>query len=280
MMGHKDCVSFLLKSNAAVDMTCDLGDTALHHAVNGGQTFVMMALIHYGAVINAKNSNGRTALHCAALKGHKECVDCLLKHGAIVDQADDQGCTPLYLAAWHGFREIVAALILSGADVEKVDFTRKPASSNIIFFGRFKAANLLLESRKAALRNSLESSFIARNAPLKLFVASFGIFALKLESAAFFVYDAVICLSIIMVVIVYLLSFVITPAFFKFIFFISRLCFQTIKSIWMHSGNNRPRSGKTCKENTAAREMNNTILARLQRLQQTSNLKVLETATI
>lgn len=63
----------------------DIGNTALHVAIQTGDTTTAMRLIDAGADVNAKNKFGETPMHYAAFFTRVEIIKRLLEHDADVD---------------------------------------------------------------------------------------------------------------------------------------------------------------------------------------------------
>ncbi|WP_265025344.1 ankyrin repeat domain-containing protein [Wolbachia endosymbiont (group B) of Pammene fasciana] len=91
--------------------------TLLHFAAKSGYENIVIALIEYGAYVDAWDSDGCTPLHFAAEWNHKGILDILIESGANVNAWDNDVCTPLHLAAEGGNESVVRALIACGADV-------------------------------------------------------------------------------------------------------------------------------------------------------------------
>jgi uncharacterized protein len=97
------------------------GSTALHFAVNAGQSAAVQALLAAGADITKRNLAGVTPLHLAVLDGETAIVKLLLAKGADAKARDEANETLLMLAARHGDGEMANALIASGADPNYVE---------------------------------------------------------------------------------------------------------------------------------------------------------------
>lgn len=77
-----------------------------------------------GADVNVVNQMGQTAMHWAVERGRVEVLRSLIKRGARVDAKDGSGRTPLHQAAEHGHAELASILLDSGADVAAQDRSR------------------------------------------------------------------------------------------------------------------------------------------------------------
>jgi ankyrin repeat protein/beta-lactamase regulating signal transducer with metallopeptidase domain len=83
LYGHKDVTELLVAKGAEVNVHSDeLAGMPLHLAASFAHKEVIEFLIANGADVNAKNNYGRTALHDAMDRGQTEIVELLRKHGA------------------------------------------------------------------------------------------------------------------------------------------------------------------------------------------------------
>lgn len=60
--GHLNCLTYLLKAGADVDIRDSHNNTPLHHACRSCFTDVALSLVRAGADIDAKNDAGRTTI--------------------------------------------------------------------------------------------------------------------------------------------------------------------------------------------------------------------------
>ncbi|XP_028395450.1 uncharacterized protein LOC114519505 isoform X2 [Dendronephthya gigantea] len=112
-------VKFLVKYCGA-DLSCkdELGNTALHHAVDVGETDVVKYFVEQcGADVNAKDKLKWTALNYAVFKGTPEMVKYLVEHGADINGKDTYRWTVLHHAVTKCTLEIVKYLVEHGADI-------------------------------------------------------------------------------------------------------------------------------------------------------------------
>lgn len=72
----------LLRRGADVNAAADIGSTALHYAVSGGQINMATLLLRHGANPNAKAKKGRTPLHQAVMNMQLQMAKLLVEHGA------------------------------------------------------------------------------------------------------------------------------------------------------------------------------------------------------
>ncbi|XP_028395454.1 uncharacterized protein LOC114519508 [Dendronephthya gigantea] len=116
-------VKFLVEyCGADVNCKCELGKTALHHAVDVGETDIVKYLVERcGAHVNDRDKIGLTALNYAVSTGRPEMVKYLVEHGADVNREDNDGWTVLRYAANKGKLEMVKYFVEHGADVNGKD---------------------------------------------------------------------------------------------------------------------------------------------------------------
>jgi ankyrin repeat protein len=116
-----DIVRLLLVNNASVNMSTETGETALHVAVNRGNTEAVKLLLDHRANVNAKCPSthggweGFTPFHVACGNGNLDIVGLLLAHVADVNAKSDKGDTPLSLARKNKHAEVVELLLKHGA---------------------------------------------------------------------------------------------------------------------------------------------------------------------
>ena len=116
-----DIVRLLLVNDAPVNMSTETGVTALHVAVNRGNTEAVKLLLDYRANVNAKCPSthggweGWTPFHVACRNGNLDIVGLLLAHVADVNAKSDKGDTPLSLARKNQHAEVVELLLKHGA---------------------------------------------------------------------------------------------------------------------------------------------------------------------
>jgi ankyrin repeat protein len=104
-----------------LNATAAEGSTALHFAVNAGETAVVQALLDAGADIEARNLAGVSPLQLAILNGDTQVAKLLLARGADARTRDEAKETLLMLAARYGDGEMASALIAAGAELDYVE---------------------------------------------------------------------------------------------------------------------------------------------------------------
>ena len=127
--GHKDVVRLLAKRGALLELTNDIGDTALSCAAREGHLEVVRLLLELG--VETDGTGGGAAVRVASLGGHSDVVRLLAEHGAPLDLPnvsadlfDDVFCncrisggnTALSYAAREGHLEVVRTLLELGAE--------------------------------------------------------------------------------------------------------------------------------------------------------------------
>jgi len=93
---------WLLKAGTPLDQADAGGNTALHHACQGGNLQLVRILLDGGADPNSLNLEKRNALHYAAAFGHAQLAGLLVERGANLDQRDRNGVRPVDMLANPG----------------------------------------------------------------------------------------------------------------------------------------------------------------------------------
>ena len=121
----------------------DMGNTALHCAVNANNPTILILLLEAGLSPDSLNDYYRTPMHLAAIAGHAPLISILLSHSAKCDEKDKWLETPLQIA--HHNRNLECAVLL-------IEDSAIPTSSMIqsLFFasielGRLAAATKLID---------------------------------------------------------------------------------------------------------------------------------------
>ena len=145
-LGYEQGVKELIdtKPNEIYFCDPDMGNTALHCAINANNPTILTLLLCAGLSPDARNDYHRTPLHLAAIAGHANLLIILLDHHAKCDEKDRWLQTPLGIAYNNRHLECAAILVEAGA---------VPASPNMIqllFFasielGRLPAVTKLIE---------------------------------------------------------------------------------------------------------------------------------------
>ena len=123
----EEVVSILLDSDAGINSSDDMGNTALMYATMNSNDSVFSLLIQRGAKVNIANSDGRTPLMFAAIQDRPRAV-ALLKtllevESLDVNAKDSEGRTALILNVMRAVDPYVCKRLASfdGADLDSVD---------------------------------------------------------------------------------------------------------------------------------------------------------------
>ena len=144
--GNRDKVESLLARGTDPNVPDYNGWTALHHAANIAETFILTVLLEAGADPDARNSMGESPLHLAADFPYFEpasqaAVRVLLQSGADPDIRDTNKRTPLHVAArMHRHAVSIEDMLQSGANSNQRDFTgMTPLHSAVSGSSKFSA---------------------------------------------------------------------------------------------------------------------------------------------
>ncbi|KAJ9508528.1 hypothetical protein QJQ45_012063 [Haematococcus lacustris] len=112
----------LVASGVPVDISNQMGQTALHIAALWGNLEAAAALLRLGTPANIRNTRGSTPLHFAASakRNCREMCELLLQHGAHTDPVDMAGRVPYEMAASDDLRAL-----LGGPDPRIFDYCEK-----------------------------------------------------------------------------------------------------------------------------------------------------------
>ena len=126
--GHTETVRYLLCLPEVEVNYLNLRNsyTALHHALDEGETDMVQVLIDAGADIDTQNNDGCSPLHDACALEAPGVVKMLIEAGADVRATDDEGRTYLMLAAYYGCTETVRYLV----GLPEVDVNHQNATNN------------------------------------------------------------------------------------------------------------------------------------------------------
>jgi ankyrin repeat protein len=126
--GESEQVRKLISENPKlIDARAVMGKTALHLAVESGNSNMVALLVEAGAEVNAKGDSV-TPLHLAAFYGNAPIAETLIKAGAHVDALGYRhNDTPLHVAALHGHVNVVNLLLAHGADAGAENMLHKTA---------------------------------------------------------------------------------------------------------------------------------------------------------
>lgn len=114
----------------------DMGNTALHCAINANNATTLTQLLLAGLSPDSLNDYHRTPLHLAAIAGHANLVTILLNHHAKCDEKDRWLQTPLIIA--HHNRHLECAVIL----IEAGAIPTSPSMVQSLFFASIELGRL------------------------------------------------------------------------------------------------------------------------------------------
>ena len=115
--GDLEVVNLLLQRGADPNVTDNIGDTALLHALEARYDQVEQVLLNHPKLDpHARGFNGVTALSKYVWREQKDAVQKLLDLGADVNAQDNDGDAPLHGAAQSGNVEILDLLLAKGAN--------------------------------------------------------------------------------------------------------------------------------------------------------------------
>ncbi len=124
--GESAVVTALLHHGAIANNPLPSGLTPLDVAASAGAAKVVQVLLENGADPNLSGKTGTTPLEDASLKGYPSVASLLLDHGAKVNQLNTgSGTTALYAAASFGKGEVVKLLLGRGANPNLCGSNRK-----------------------------------------------------------------------------------------------------------------------------------------------------------
>lgn len=114
----------------------DMGNTALHCAINANNPTILTLLLRAGLSPDALNDYHRNPVHLAAIAGHANLLTILLDHHAKCDKKDRWLETPLGIA--HHYRHIECAAIL----IEAGAIPTSPNMTQLLFFASIELGRL------------------------------------------------------------------------------------------------------------------------------------------
>ncbi|XP_071947978.1 uncharacterized protein [Antedon mediterranea] len=118
-VGHLDVVKILRQHGAKWTVADKGGSTAIHWAVDGGNTELLRWMIRDGADVSARESvSGWTPLiRCATMGGNVDIGRVLINADADVNARDSDGKTALMNATLNGHQALIELLVSRGADL-------------------------------------------------------------------------------------------------------------------------------------------------------------------
>ena len=139
-----------------INRESNLGSTALILAAENGNGDCVNYLVKSGADVNIHNRAGATALHRSAAMGHVECVNELIKAGADVNITDIFRNTALIAAAETGSVSCIKVLLKAGALINQINNANANALQVQLFNtrGGIRSGSLLLYAAGERLPSS------------------------------------------------------------------------------------------------------------------------------
>jgi hypothetical protein len=113
--GETDEVARLLDAGVSIEVTNEVGHTALMMASINGKMDTMTLLLDRGANIQAKDEYNETAFTHASSDGNPDTMVLLLRRGSNIEDKDTDGVTSLMWASNNGMSDNVALLLRRGA---------------------------------------------------------------------------------------------------------------------------------------------------------------------
>ena len=155
--GNIETVLTLLKDNQQCIMSRNIfGQTALHYAIDNGQTNVIDTLVAFEAELNEIDSNGQNILHLCAHCGFLSKVETCLTIGINIDICNRNGDTALIIAAQRGYLSIVKLLVNCGSDISIRNNVGLNASDAAFLNDQEEVQSFLLNSQLVPIDHSVE----------------------------------------------------------------------------------------------------------------------------
>ncbi|CAH0589299.1 unnamed protein product [Chrysodeixis includens] len=145
--GHVEVVQLLLQHGADPNKQDNVhGNTAAHEAAWKGYSRCVSLLAHAGAELRARNAAGFAALHLACQNGHNQSCREILLAGAPPDLQNNYGDTSLHTAARYGHAGVTRILISAQCKVSEQNKNGDTALHIAAAMGRRKLTRILLEA--------------------------------------------------------------------------------------------------------------------------------------
>jgi ankyrin repeat protein len=124
--GDLETVKKLIATGIYINLTDNLGMTALHHAASVGNDIVVRELLGEGIKNDGADKNGRTPLMHAVHSGDSSTVKALLDAGVNKNKQDNTGMTALIIAVLFG-GTTVPQLLDAGVNIDLIDHSKMSA---------------------------------------------------------------------------------------------------------------------------------------------------------
>jgi hypothetical protein len=128
---------------------------ALLASSQGGNISIVRGLLEREAKLTARTGNGNTALHWAVNFGETDIVRLLLENQADVTSRDDADWTPLHVACWVGNVDVVRLLLMANADATARGTCRQYMPMHLAAWYKHKEIIVLL---LAHIKTTIEQS--------------------------------------------------------------------------------------------------------------------------
>lgn len=159
---HERVLQLLLDNGLDVNAVDQLGESALHQAVQERNAMMVEILLKAGANANVEDTNVLISgpLCRAIINGAHDIVIMLLENGANIDTPDGIGDTALHIMARYSDEAMAKILLTKGANTNTYNSLGETALHLAISRGEdgFGVAKLLLESRTDTEAKSTSSS--------------------------------------------------------------------------------------------------------------------------
>ncbi|MGL4367525.1 MAG: ankyrin repeat domain-containing protein [Brevinemataceae bacterium] len=107
----------LIKNGADLNKPNKAGTVPLHWSVSQNQLEITKLLIEYGAEINVLNNKKNSPLHIAAQENNLPIIELLIKNNADINITNLQGFTPFDQAKFYNYQEASMMLSKAGATI-------------------------------------------------------------------------------------------------------------------------------------------------------------------
>lgn len=134
--GYHDCVTFLIKRGAKLDIPNCLGSMPTHSAAWKNELACLQELINSGAPIGTKNTTGtgNTELYLASKAGSTQCLHKLLEYNInkahINLECAGDNSTAIQVAAARGRAQCYWELVVAGADYKRTIWFKNMEKKN------------------------------------------------------------------------------------------------------------------------------------------------------
>lgn len=142
--GDVNEVTRFIEEGVDINLTNDLGGTAVHIASGSENIKMVELLLNHGAAVDGVREHVVTPLQCAAMDGNVKMAEYLISRGAFVNKRSQEGYTPIYRAALNGNLKMVELLISQGADVNIADNNLETPLHMAANRGHFEVAKVLI----------------------------------------------------------------------------------------------------------------------------------------